>query len=38
LSELLSLCLEHPVKVQNQAFELIPVRPGKQRPIRREIE
>lgn len=38
LSELLSLCLEHPVKVQNQAFEVIPVRPGKQRPIRREIE
>lgn len=37
LAELLSLCLEHPVQVRVQAMEALPKRPGKQRPIRREM-
>jgi phenylacetate-CoA ligase len=37
LEELLALCLEHPVRVQPQAVEAFERRPGKQRPIRREM-
>jgi phenylacetate-CoA ligase len=37
LEELLSLCLEHPVRVKARAVSEFPRRPGKQRPIRCEM-
>jgi phenylacetate-CoA ligase len=37
LEELLSLCLEHKVKVRPKIMAAFPSKPGKRRPIRREI-
>jgi phenylacetate-CoA ligase len=37
LSELFSLCLEHPVKVNARALDEGSNKPGKRRPIRREL-
>lgn len=37
LSQLLSFCLEHPVEVKPHLLDSVSHRPGKQRPIRREI-
>jgi phenylacetate-CoA ligase len=37
LAELLSLCLEHKVKVKAQVLSAFPAKAGKRRPIRREL-
>jgi phenylacetate-CoA ligase len=37
LADLLALCMEHPVEVQRTGFEVFPRRPGKWRPIRRDL-
>jgi phenylacetate-CoA ligase len=37
LSDLLSLCLEHPVHVRAQALDAFPQQIGKRRPIRRQM-
>ena len=37
LEDLLSLCLEHPVQVKAEAVDVFAPRPGKRRPIRREM-
>lgn len=36
-SELLSLCLEHPVQVKTQVLDTFPQQIGKRRPIRRQM-
>ncbi|HXW54067.1 MAG TPA: hypothetical protein VEL47_08190, partial [Myxococcota bacterium] len=38
LADLLSLCLEHPIKVQGNVVKSLEKRPGKQRPIRCDIQ
>ena len=37
LEELLELCLEHPVRVKAKVMRAFPKKPGKHRPIRREL-
>lgn len=37
LEDLLDLCLEHSVRVEAKVMEQMPRRPGKHRPIRREL-
>jgi phenylacetate-CoA ligase len=37
LEGLLSVCMEHPVRVKAQALDAFAPRTGKRRPIRREM-